>query len=281
MVHDPPCPLLGEVGPAGVVEQICGVDIGLVAVPVVRARIPGRPRRVRLGEEAVELLHKVFAALEEGDHALGIKGRSPTPLQCAALDVVPGVFPLAVEVGQQQRLERLDETSLRAPRLEVLRSGVPYVPIGLRVLAEERGVLGMAEGFGEQGDGVVGPGVFQRARDAIPHQSRGTIAVLQILFHAFAPGEGCPRRCWAQGRSAHRLVSLGYIEIPYPFQEGVRDHNICRRAQHGIRVASPRRPAGEPAALLQHLHQRHEHVPLILGRNQRVKRMHGAERVPQ
>ena len=42
-----------------------------------------------------------------------------------------------------------------------------------------------------------------------------------------------------------------------------------------------RRPTRQPAALLEHLHQGHEHVPLILGSNQRVQRMRGADGIPK
>src|SRR3954447_13785047 len=105
--------------------------------------------------------------------------------------------------------------------------------------------------------------------------------MLQVSFDAFPPRECGARRRRRQGSLAHCRISLLDVEIAYAFQPRVRNDDIGGGSEHGIRIAASRGPAGKPTALLEHFHERNQHVALSSRGDQSIKRMDGAERVPQ
>ena len=230
---------------------------------------------LRLHEERVELLRESRRAAEHRDESLGVLHHVPRVLPGVAFREV---VRRARAVSEARGIERRAPRALRvAPAHEAERLVEHVAPVR-RPLAEERRVLLLAELLRHLRGAPVVVRALERARHALALDL--VERVVAVLVEQVPALLAAAVVLLAQG-VADRLVRLGGVEPAEALQVGVHDRRHRVRADHALVVLAPERPDRQVARRLVVLHHRGDEPRHVLGREERVERMRGAEGVPQ
>ncbi len=146
-------------------------------------------------------------------------------------------------------------------------------------MAEEPGIIGLAQGFCPKGEGVIGHIVFESVAHGVVelalerHVAEAHIVVV-VGTHGIV-------LAWCEGTAAGGGVGGLNVEIAQAFEITVCKDGNGGVAFHRERFASVKFPFRQPTPLLSHARHRAQHVGLPLGINEREQLVDVAVGVPE
>ena len=274
VVGDPARPAGGVGGGREGAEDVGGVEVGLVAVPVVVLRLDGDRLLLGHAEEVAQAAEEDVAAAHELGEAREVVGGVPQVLHGVAL---------GVEVLPDEGVDVGDEAAVLAAGDHQLADGVVGVAVVAGALVEHGGVVRFAEVGGEAGEGEVVVGGLEGPRDAGAAGLEREVAEFDVVLDVAAAGVGAVRGDRCHGGLAHGGV--GEVDLVGGDGEAlgvaVGEHDGGGLAEHAAGVAGAEGPAGHVAAVAGHAGERAEEGGLVFGVEEGEEGVLGAEGVPQ
>ena len=197
--------------------------------------------------------------------------------------VVPGIALVEpgarLEVLTLAGVERREEGAVGQQGTERAVFGTEVFAPAEGTLAEEPGIIGLAQSICPKGEGIVGHVVFERVAHGIVELAlERHVAEAHVVVVVGTHGIVLTR---CEGTAAGGGVGGLNVEIAQAFEIAVCKDGNGGVAFHRERFASVKFPFRQPAPLLSHARHRAQHVGLPLGIDEREQLVDVAVGVPE